>query len=75
LNKAVGSVKIMKNIEAVMRNKKTDDPVCHWTRGFLAGYLSEIIGVNIEVSEIKCLGRGDEYCEFEIKVKTAEQTW
>ena len=67
-----GSVRVKENIEAVMRGKGATQPVCHWTRGFLAGYLTAVTGVDVEVVETKCLGKGDEYCEFEIKAKLSE---
>ena len=72
LNTLTGNIKIRQNIEAVLREKKATQPVCHWTRGFISGYLTALTGVDIEILETKCLAKGDEYCEFEVKVKLSE---
>jgi len=64
-----GSIRVKKNIEAIMHGKKATQPICHWTRGFMAGYLTALTGVDVEIVETKCLGKGDEYCEFEVKAK------
>jgi len=68
LNRISGKVRLVGNIEGAMRNKGAE-PVCHWTRGFLTGYLSIATGREIEVKEIKCIGKGDEYCEFQLEAK------
>jgi predicted hydrocarbon binding protein len=41
--------------------------VCHWTRGYLAGYMSTVFRKSVEANETKCIARGDSYCEFEIR--------
>ena len=43
---------------------RSNQPCCHFLRGFLAGFLSELFGKEISVDEEKCAGMGDEYCEF-----------
>ncbi len=43
---------------------KTKEPVCHLIAGVCAGALKEIIGKDVEIREVKCEARGDEYCEF-----------
>jgi hypothetical protein len=50
---------------AVWRRKP--NPVCHWTKGYLAGYLSVVFNKPVEATETKCLAKGDEYCEFVIE--------
>jgi len=52
--------------EAVAWRKKPYT-VCHWTRGYLAGYLSVVFNKPVEATETKCLAKGDEYCEFVIE--------
>ena len=44
-------------------------PVCHMVRGFLAGmvqYMADEIGKKEKIvgKEIKCIAKGDEYCEY-----------
>lgn len=40
--------------------------VDYYIAGVLAGSISEIIGKDIDIREIKCIANGDEVCEFEI---------
>ena len=44
----------------------------HFFRGMLAGFLSRLWGVDaarIEVEEVRCMGRGDDKCVFEAKLR------
>jgi len=52
--------------EAVAWGKKPYT-VCHWTRGYSAGFLSVVFNKPVEATETKCLAKGDEYCEFVIE--------
>ncbi len=38
-------------------------PVCHFTRGSLAGACQELFGVKCEALETYCQGKGDKFCE------------
>jgi predicted hydrocarbon binding protein len=58
----VGKVRIIDSFES--RTRKTTQPSCHFFRGFLAGFLSELFGKTVEVAEEKCAGKEDEHCEF-----------
>ena len=57
-----GRVIVRNSFESVAR--KTSQPSCHFFRGFLAGFLSELFKRTIVVTEEKCAGRGDVHCEF-----------
>ena len=57
-----GRVIIDDSFEAMAR--KTNQPSCHFFRGFIAGFLSELLKKTIVVTEEKCAGKGDEHCEF-----------
>ena len=57
-----GRVIIDDSFEAMTR--KTSQPSCHFFRGFIAGFLSELLKKTIIVTEEKCAGKGDEHCEF-----------
>lgn len=57
-----GRVIIDDSFEAMAR--KTNQPSCHFFRGFIAGFLSELLKKTIIVSEEKCAGKGDKHCEF-----------
>jgi len=69
LNRMRGTIRLLNNIEGAMRENKGREPICHWTRGFLAGYLSAATGREVGVREVRCMGKGDEFCEFEIEAK------
>lgn len=64
-------VKIRYCFEAIMKGLRKDK-ACHWTRGFLAGALSRIVGKPMEAIEVKCAAVGDECCEFEMGIKVIE---
>lgn len=61
-----GKVKVQKCFEALLRGSR-NEKVCHWTRGFLAGFLGKVFGKSVDAVESKCLAAGDEVCEFEVK--------
>jgi predicted hydrocarbon binding protein/glutaredoxin len=43
-------------------------PVCYLGAGEIAGLLETTLGQYIQVTETKCNGLGEEYCEFEIEI-------
>lgn len=65
LHRPFCSVKIRKCFEAVLKGSRRE-AACHWTRGFIAGFLSEVVGKPLEAIEVKCAASGDELCEFEV---------
>jgi len=60
--KGSGKVILIDSFEAAAR--KTCQPGCHFFKGFLTGFLSELFSKNVTVAEEKCAGKGDEHCEF-----------
>jgi len=62
----VGKLKVRMGFEALLRGHRKERG-CHWTRGFIAGFLGEVIGKSLEAVELKCVAAGDEICEFEVK--------
>jgi len=60
--KRSGKVIIIDSFENIAR--KTTQPCCHLFRGFLEGFLSELFGKTIGVTEEECAGKGDKHCEF-----------
>jgi len=46
---------------------EASQPCCNFLRGFLSGFLSELFEKSITVTEEKCVGKGDENCEFTFK--------
>jgi len=65
-----GKVMVRNLFESVAR--KTSKPSCHFFRGFLAGFLSELFHKTVVVTEEKCASRGDAHCEFRFEEGTAE---
>jgi predicted hydrocarbon binding protein len=61
----VGKIRVQRCFEALLRGHR-EEKSCHWTRGFVAGFLSEVFGKSVEAIELKCLATGDEMCEFEV---------
>ncbi len=44
--------------------QETGQPCCNFLRGFLSGFFSELFGKSMTITEEKCAGKGDKYCEF-----------
>lgn len=47
----------------------TDETVCDYDEGFIAGLLSVYLGKEFSVKEIDCWSTGDRTCRFEVKPK------
>jgi len=47
--------------------KKEGKPYSQFLRGVIAGIFSGIFRQNVKVEEVKCIAKGDPYCEFQIK--------
>ena len=45
----------------------SDRPVCHFLGGFFVGVLEEIFGEKLMCKQIKCISKGDPYCEFQFE--------
>lgn len=57
---------------AATRHGEGGRPVCHLTRGILAGILEEMTGLTgLWTTETQCRARGDETCRFVIERRTA----
>lgn len=57
-----GKIIIIDSFESIAR--KTIQPCCHIFRSFLEGFLSQLFGKTIEVTEEICGGKGDAHCQF-----------
>ncbi|QQG48967.1 MAG: hypothetical protein HY247_01225 [archaeon] len=40
---------------------------CHFWRGFIVGRFSSLWGTKVTAEEVKCVGRGDDFCDFSLK--------
>mgnify|MGYP000256368947 CR=1 FL=1 len=69
ISKGIIRVAVFNGFESEMYPGKASEPCCHFTRGYLAGYVGKIIGIMVsEIHEVKCRAAGDRYCEFEMRL-------
>jgi predicted hydrocarbon binding protein len=61
-----GKVVVRDCFEATAWGKK-NYKVCNWTRGIIAGFMSNVFGKPVEVKETRCMADGDDHCEFNIQ--------
>lgn len=59
----VVEVRVWGNVECKIA-KLIGQAGSYFAKGMLAGFLSKLFGVDIRGDEIKCIAKGDEYCEF-----------
>jgi len=52
--------------KAQLKKGKSKTPVCTLTSGILAGIFSYIFKKDVDCIETNCLGKGSQFCEFEI---------
>ena len=45
----------------------SDETICTYDEGFLAGLLGEYTGMDFDVKEVDCWCSGDRVCRFEVK--------
>jgi len=65
LENGTGKIRVLDSFESLVH--KSTQPSCHFLRGFLAGFLSELFGRDVSITEIKCAGKGDDHCDFEFE--------
>ena len=53
--------------------KGSDRPYSHVLRGILAGFLGRVLNENLIAREVRCIAKGDEYCEYEITREEEEE--
>ncbi|MFC1557136.1 V4R domain-containing protein [candidate division KSB1 bacterium] len=46
----------------------TDEVVCHYDEGFIAGILEEYTGKHFSAKEIDCWANGDRVCRFDVSI-------
>jgi len=61
-DKGKGRIIVKDSFEA--RESTSEAPCCHFLSNFLTGFITELFNKNVVVKELKCAGKGDEYCEF-----------
>ena len=61
-------IRLHGNFECTPFIGKRDRPMSHLIRGGLAGVFKEAYGRDFRVREVKCIAKGDEYCEFVVEL-------
>ena len=62
---------IMHIKNSIFVKTKSDEPVCHYIRGMLAGFMQKSLCKDIEAVEKACMAQGHQMCEFVLQ-KMAE---
>lgn len=62
VHQAVGTLRSADWSEAA--DARGSDASCSFSTGFLAGFLSTLVGGDVAVLEVGCRGRGDDACTF-----------
>lgn len=75
----LGDMEFVKEPERILRFKKGtffgkkitqfERNICYYVAGFIAGATYALTNIEVEVTETKCVARGDEHCDFKIKPK------
>jgi len=65
LQSGTGKIKVFDSFESLVGRGTQSS--CHFLRGFLAGFLSELFTKEVSITEVKCVGKGDSQCEFEFE--------
>jgi len=58
------ALRVWENFECKPLAGKKRKPHSHFMRGLIAGVVSKLTGQPVKVREVKCLAKGDPYCEF-----------
>jgi predicted hydrocarbon binding protein len=56
------------------RQTKANEPVCHFIRGYIAGFSNVMFGSNAECVETKCTATGYSFCEFRVDVSNQSKS-
>jgi predicted hydrocarbon binding protein len=51
--------------------RKSQRPYSHFVRGHLGGFLSVLLGEELECEEVRCIAKGDRFCEFKFKPRNS----
>lgn len=60
------TIRVFNNFECGSHNKA---PIAtgNFIRGHLAGWLGQMFGNNVQVTETSCIAKGDKFCEFQVE--------
>lgn len=55
---------IMEHSLLATMHAPSKEPVCHYYEGFLAGFVTSVLGAPVEAVEMECRAKGDARCAF-----------
>lgn len=55
-------------LSRIAKKIKRNEPCCYLHLGLLAGTVAKAFNREVEGKEVKCVCKGDDYCEFHIKI-------
>lgn len=67
MEKGSGKILIKNSLET--RTTKSDKPVCYFFKGYLVGFLTELLQREVSLSEDRCAAKGDSHCEFTLSIE------
>lgn len=68
IEKGIAKLRIYDSFECELF-KGSSKPVSHFIRGILAGWFTQLFKKGVTAKEIKCIAKGDSYCQFEVKIQ------
>jgi len=69
LNEGIVTVRVWNSIFAGIRDG--ENTYCSYIGGLLSGVYERVLHASPKFKETKCIGRGDQYCEFRLALKTS----
>ena len=51
----------------LLNNKVSSEPKCHFIAGKISGIFSFLFKKDVNAKEVKCMAKGDDFCQFVIK--------
>jgi len=71
LKKGLGKIEIRNSLETKI---KIEGLKCNFLQGFIAGFFTELSGSPFLISENKCIGNGDPYCELSLQKEDSKSS-
>lgn len=62
-------IRFHKLFESAFVSERKTEPYCYFFKGFITGLFSKFFKKDLSVVEVKCIAKGDPYCEFIIEAK------
>ena len=66
LDTKTAEIHITDGFESADSRNASSVPQCHFIRGLLTGWFSQLFETNIEVTETQCIAKGDHVCIFRV---------